>query len=68
MQELRDLATFLDMPSVHLSNCGNLAVNVVFTRYARVLAVVVCVFHASIVSVRLNVGSRKQRHVIAHRL
>jgi len=50
----------------HLSTC--------FTarRYARVLAVVclcvcvcVCLSHAVIVSKRLNVGSRTQRHVIA---
>ena len=39
---------------------------------ARVLAVVVCLCvclsHAGIVSKRLNVGSRKQRHVIAQGL
>jgi len=41
--------------------------------YARVLAVVVCLSvglcvshsHGGIVSKRLNIGSRKQRHVIA---
>ena len=30
----------------------------------RVLAVIVCLLHAGIVSKRLNVGSRKQQHVI----
>jgi len=40
--------------------------------YAQVLAVVVCLSaclsHAGIVPKRLNVGSRKQRHVIAQGL
>jgi len=39
---------------------------------ARVLAVVVCLSvclsHAGVVSKRLNVGSRKQRHVLAQGL
>jgi len=39
---------------------------------ARVLAVIVCLSvclsHAGIVSKRLNIGSRKQRHVIAKRV
>jgi len=30
------------------------------------LSVCVCISHSSIVSKRLNIGSRKQRHTIAH--